>query len=279
LKIVTQDEPNVLDEKNDNWYFNLNSLKKHKKEKKGEQPPIFIPVMVRLQLHGFDKKLLTTYVIDHILDTMPHNDRLTLAKRVNEPGFTPITELETHIKTYFDLLTFTAIGITCVLLMKDKENENALYNIEDWTELSLGTMNQFNSLIRSRLGVDANNISNIVGFVNNFESKDGNSKPVFYIKNMDQKRNNSGSYLQQEKKVVIVKHINNILKSVGSQYSYDDENKENPERNTDDISQIAFSGIMELLIRLFNTNKANGKVWYLTPEQAVVNKIWSLKRN
>jgi hypothetical protein len=210
---------------------------------------------------------------------MPHNDRLTLAKRVNEPGFTPITELETHIKTYFDLLTFTAIGITCVLLMKDKENENALYNIEDWTELSIGMVNQFNSLIRSRLGVDANNISNIVGFVNNFESKDGNSKPVFYIKNMDQKRNNSGSYLQQEKKVVIVKHINNILKSVGSQYSYDDENKENPERNTDDISQIAFSGIMELLIRLFNTNKANGKVWYLTPEQAVVNKIWSLKRN
>jgi hypothetical protein len=278
LKIVTQDEPNVLDEKNDNWYFNLNSLKKHKKEKKGEQPPIFIPVMVRLQLHGFDKKLLTTYVTDHILDTMPHNDRLTIAKRVKQPGFTPITELETHIKNYFDLLTFTAIGITCVLLMKDKENENALYNIEDWTELSLGTMNQFNSLIRSRLGVDANNISNIVGFVNNFESKDGNSKPVFYIKNMDQKRNNSGSYLQQEKKVVIVKHINNILKTVGSQYSYDDENKENPERNTDDISQIAFSGIMELLIRLFNTNKENGKVWYLTPEQAVVNKIWSLRR-
>ena len=162
--------------------------------------------------------------------------------------------------------------------MKDKENENVLYNIKDWTELSLGTMNQFNGLIHSRLGVDVNNISNIVGFVSNFESKDGNSKPVFYIKNMDQKRNNSGSYLQQEKKVVIVKHINNILKTVGSQYSYDDENKEKPERNTDDISQIAFSGIMELLIRLFNTSKANGKVWYLTPEQAVVNKIWSLRR-
>lgn len=278
LRIVTQDIPNVLDEKNDNWYFNLNSLKKHKKIKKGEKPPIFIPVMTRLILHGFDKVLLTKYVTDHILDTMSHNDRLTLVKRVKEPRFTPITELETHIKNYFDLLTFTAIEITAVLLMKDKENENVLYNIEDWTELSLGTMNQFNKLIYSRLGVDVNNISNIVGFVSNFESKDGNSKPVFYIKNMDQKRNNSGSYLQQEKKVVIVKHINNILNTVGSQYSYDDENKENPERNTDDISQIAFSGIMELLIRLFNTNKATGKVWYLTPEQAVVNKIWSLRR-
>jgi hypothetical protein len=120
--------------------------------------------------------------------------------------------------------------------------------------------------------VNPSNFSNIIGFV--AELSDDNKSMVFKRKDLTQKKNNWGAYLQNDNgKMPIIKKVNEILAMVGSHYCFDDEKCPEPTRNTDDISKIAFAGIFELLIRKFNEDKENGKIWYLRPEIAIYNKI------
>jgi hypothetical protein len=102
------------------------------------------------------------------------------------------------------------------------------------------------------------------------------SSMVFRIKNMKQLRNNKSAYLQNDTKIAIIKQLNGILKLVGSPYSFDNETKNEPTRNTDDISKVAFAGIFEMVIRKYNKDKLFGKMWFLRSEQAIFNNIKNL---
>jgi hypothetical protein len=160
-------------------------------------------------------------------------------------------------------------------LMKDKVN--VLYNINDWSEYSPGTVVQMKKLFDHRMGKTKDEMSDMLGFVNSFTGKDNVSVSVFRVKNMKQERNNKGAYIMNEKKADIVKRVNNILKMAGSPFSFDDEKTNaGTNRNTDDISQIAFAGMFELLIRLYHSQGMNNKTWFLRPEQAVYLKIENL---
>jgi len=90
---------------------------------------------------------------------------------------------------------------------------------------------------------------------------------------MKQKRNNKSAYLQNDSKIAIIKQLNAILKLTNSPFSFDDESCANCERNTDDISKIAFAGIYEMLIRKYNDQDSSDKIWFLRPEQAIFNNI------
>ena len=326
LETATKDEPNELKDKNEDWYFNLNSVKckkdsvevekfakfkktnkitqvmtdeyiqkqlspaEYKNYKTLEKTSIcstkgFLSVMNRLKILGIDTALLKRYVTDHILDTLPHESRVILAKEVLKPGFSAITDLEKHIVNYFKLLKFKE-----KTLVLAKENEIIYYKIADWSTLNHGEINQFKNLMKEeeelekqkkqdtipKVIVPLSNVSSIVGFVGNFSSKDMIPASVFKVKNMKQARNNKGAYLQNDTKIAIIKQVNAILKLAGSPYSFDDENTNEPVRNTDDISKIAFAGIFEILMRKFNDEektKTNPKIWLLRPEQAIFNNI------
>ncbi len=79
-----------------------------------------------------------------------------------------------------------------------------------------------------------------------------------------------------EKKADIVKRVNLVLGMAGQPFSFDDETSVAASRNTDDISQIAFAGMFELLVRKYNDERVDGKTWFLRPEQAAFLKIESL---
>jgi hypothetical protein len=308
LEIATNEEPNELKDKNEDWYFNLNSVKCKKdtaEEKKFldfrkqykiakddsdetvrtkilprtleeykrlEKNSIcvshgFIPVMIRLKILGIDSEALTKYVTDHIIETLSHENRRTLAKEVLAPNFVAKYDFETHIAEYFQHLLLDNKKV----LVLAKDDKNVYYNISDWSELS----NEEKQLLVKEMQekMEITNYSDIIGFTGNFSSKDMVSTMVFRTKNMTQKRNNKSAFLQNDSKIAIIKQINTILKLAGSPYSFDDETCSKCERNTDDISKIAVACIFEMLIRKFDDDKTAGKTWLLRSEQAIFNNI------
>jgi hypothetical protein len=240
LNIVTEEIPNVILTSNDDWYMNLNSKQDN------------IPVIVYLELHGIGQNLLKKHVVDHILDTFSHEDRLILAKQVKEPGFIPDSPLEKHIAEYFDFLTIKDGERTCLVLTKNETN--VFYNVNDWTK---ETIDADDEMYKDRFFVDIDDLSDIFGYVNT----------AFRI------NDNGRVYSQNSSKNDLIVKMNTILKLSGSNYWYDTSTtKDKPKRNSDNLSKIAFYAIIELLIRKLNQNKANDKIWFLRPEQFVFMK-------
>lgn len=269
IDIATSAKPNILSVKNDNWFYNLNSIK----DIKGAG--ISVSVMVRLEIMGLNTEMLKKYVADHILDLASHNVKLELAKHVLAPGFKATSAWERHVAEYFNYLVYRENGINGLLLLKDKA-PLVLYNIDDWSEYSLGEFVQCKPMFERRMNVAREDMSDLLGFVNIFVGKDNVANPVFRVKNMKQARNNKGAYLLNEKKADIVKRVNMVLEEAEQPFSFDDEKSADSSRNTDDISQIAFAGMFEMLIRKYNDERVLGKTWFLRPEQAAFLKIESL---
>ena len=273
LEMATKEKPNELKDKNDDWYYNLNSIKCNKFEKKTLcDTKDSISVATRLYFLGFTVKTLQKYITHHILETLSHENQLSLAKEVLKPGFQPKGELEKQILEYFQ---FLQINQKKTLILA-KNDEIIYYHISNWSKLS----NEEKIILDNEMSVKMkkdefkNNHSDIIGFIGEFLSKDMGSTMVFRTKNMTQKRNNKSAFLQNDSsKEAVVQKLNTLLKLANSPFSFDNENCKKCDRNTDDISKIAFAGIYELLIRKLNDENTFGKIWFLKPEQAIFNNI------
>lgn len=275
LVSATKDKPNELKDKNDDWYYNLNSIKCNKLEKKTFcDTKDSISVATRLLFLGFTPKTMKKYVTDHILETLSHENQLSLAKEVLKPGFQPKNEpeLERQILEYFQ---FLQINNKKTLILA-KNDEIMYYHTSNWSKLNDEEIIMLNNEMTVKMKTDEFKVnhSDIIGFVGEFLSKDMGSTMVFRTKNMTQKRNNKSAFLQNDSsKEAVVQKLNTLLKLANSGFSFDNENCKNCDRNTDDISKIAFAGIYELLIRKLNDENTFGKIWFLKPEQAIFNNI------
>jgi superfamily II DNA or RNA helicase len=238
----------------------------------------FKTVLTRLRFLGFDAPNMKKYVMEHILDTLSHEDRLVLAKTIFAPGFSTslgLSEIERHIVKYFNYLLLEDEEEKILVLAK--ESENVFYRIGDWSQLSFGERRLFQEKMKGKMEINIEDYSDIIGFVAEFSDVD--KTMVFKRKEMKQKKkqNNRGAYLQGDSsKVHIIKKLNEILLMSNSPFCFDDEKCPEPTRDTDDISKIAFAGIFELVIRKLNDEKVNDKVWFLRPEVAIFNKISKL---
>jgi hypothetical protein len=90
---------------------------------------------------------------------------------------------------------------------------------------------------------------------------------VFKVKDLSQKRNNTGARIDDAGKEKIVKFLNIIL----GETKYTDENTEN-------ITQLGLCAILEMLMRQKTENKGLGifstnKTYFLTPEQTAITEI------
>jgi hypothetical protein len=272
LEMATNEKPNELKDRNEDWYYNLNSIKCNKLDKKiACDTKDSISVVTRLRFLGFTPKLMEKYVTSHILETLSHENQLTLAREVLKPSFKSNTNMEKQILEYFQFLLLNNKKV----MVLAKNDENIYYFTSNWSKLNDGEKNLLDDemVIKMKREEFKYNHSDIVGFIGEFLSKDMGSTMVFRTKNMKQKRNNKSAYLQNDSKIAIIKQLNAILKLTNSPFSFDDESCANCERNTDDISKIAFAGIYEMLIRKFNDQDSSDKIWFLRPEQAIFNNI------
>ena len=230
-KIYQEEIPNI--HMTSEWRIDLNT--------KGNR----IPAMAYLELHGIGKKSLKKFMVDHILDTMQHDERLALAKQIKNPGFVPNKPLEKHILEYFDFLTIKDGERTCLVLGKTCYDLN-----NNW---SIVIIDEDDEMYRTRFFVESDELSDIFGYIEN---------GIFKI-------NDTGQICSEKStKTEMITKMNEILKLSGSNYWYDTStSRDKPRRNSDNLSHAAFVAVTELYMRKLNSDRVNNKIWFLKPEQ------------
>ncbi len=204
-----------------------------------------IPAIVYLELHGIGHKALKKYTVDHLLDTMQHNERLSLAKQIKSPGFVANKPLEKHILQYFDFLTIKDGERTFIVLGKTCYDFN-----NNW---SIVIIDEDDEMYKNRFFVEIDELSDIFGYIEN---------GIFKI-------NDNGRICSEKStKTEMIAKMNDVLKLSGSNYWYDTSTaRDKPRRNSDNLSHKAFCAVTELYMRKLNSERVNNKIWFLKPEQ------------
>ena len=250
--------------------FDVFNTKKLVKGEKNWYRHAGLIVNVLKSKYGFDDNSVRKYMLDHILDMLLFADKMILINHLygdNVPtNMTPVQEL---IKSYLDKRRVQSSGLVGFVIMKDDilriyvENEQTGQFVEADRE-------DYELFVRdiARFDVPKNSIHPLVGFVNLFTSKKSNQKEmVFKVKDLNQKRNNTGARIDDAGKEKIVKFLNIILGDT----IYNDENTEN-------ITQLGLCAILEMLMRQKTENSILGvvgmnTVYFLTPEQTAITEI------
>uniref|UniRef100_A0A6C0ES43 Helicase ATP-binding domain-containing protein n=1 Tax=viral metagenome TaxID=1070528 RepID=A0A6C0ES43_9ZZZZ len=242
--------------------FVYNTKKLTKGEKNWYKHAAFI-IDILINDFGFTNDNVREYMIEHILDMLLFSDKMILIQHFYIDNVEPNGLNEKLIQQYLDKRIVRSGNYRGIVLMKDdilkiftKSENNELVEVDaDDYQLFVKDLVRFD--------VKKNTLNNLVGFVNLFTSKKSNQKEmVFKIKDLTQKRNNTGARADDAGKEKIIKFLNIIL----------EENKYNDE-NTEKITQIGLCAILEFIMRRLNLVNNKGKVFFLNPEQTAITQI------
>jgi hypothetical protein len=216
-------------------------------------------------VYGFQEPQIIQYIIYHYLDSADYKTKRTLFERtVDERGFDVDPEVETHVASYFRdsiMRTSTSEGIyianredaQLVIRRMDGEEE------PEWEEGDKFDAEEFKGDMAKYL-VDKTRLNDIVGYMVQFKDQDMS----FYYKDIHLKRNKKGRRCDRSGgKAPIIDMLNRVIGS-----------KMYTEENT---TALMYSGslcvVLEMLLRRFHDDRKSGKIYCLTPEQAIQSKI------
>ena len=252
IEIVFSNNEDKINE--NNWYINAS----------------IIVEMLKI-VFEINTEKIKKHVIFHILDSLMFSDKLILLKEIYTNDFVIKNELQKTIKDYFD----------DIILLNDKKDRRAivlLSNNEKWKifmlpfdrkkedeimEANPEDLNKFTKSLASKLYVINEKLNDLISFTN---YKD--NKMVLNIKDLTQKRNNTGAMIENAGKKAIIKRLNDVI---GSQ-KFTVENTKRSSTNKG-ISEMCLAIIFEFLVREYNDLQKNEKIWYLSPEKASINQI------
>ena len=239
------------------------NTKKLKKGEKNWYKHAALVINILITDYGFTDENIREYMIGHILDMLLFSDKIILIKHFYIENNQPKGLNEELIKQYLDKRIVRSGDLWGMVLMKDdilkiftKDENNELVEVDaDDYQLFVKDLLRFD--------VKKNTLNPMVGFINLFISKKSNQKEmVFKIKDLTQKRNNTGARADDAGKEKIIKFLNLIL----------EENKYNDE-NTEKITQIGLCAILEFIMRRLNLVNKKGKIFFLNPEQTAITQI------
>jgi len=294
FKNIQNKDPNIIPPKNLDWYIHLNSV--GKKTKENPNSPIQTKEYIKTTF-GITDNEIEKYAVFHMIDTLSFTKKQILAKYVADKMDSHEEDaLLSYISEYFKPLIFKSEGAIKILLAK--ENKNTMITKEedaDWVEENPEDDTQFRAAVSKRLKRDY--FSNFFGFIGDFEKKTIHNM-VFKIKRMSQARNNTGAYLQNYIKKTVIEKLNYLLgtvakivranpskyegKTAEKIYQIASEIKINEKEGTiekpiytdenTDISQVAVSGLIEIIMRKLNDEDDDGRTWFMNAEESIVNK-------
>ena len=226
-------------------------------------------------VYGFDEERTMKYAVYHYLDSANYRTKRTLFQNVVDNRVYMVDpEIETHIASYFrDSIMRTKSGdregiyianreeaqlIVRDLDEKEEEGDGEGEDME-WKEGDQFDAEDFAN-DTAKYMVDKRSMSDIVGYMIQFKDQDMS----FYYKDIYLKRNKKGRKCDRSGgKAPILDMLNRVTGI-----------KRYTEENT---GSLMYSGslcvILEMLLRKFNDDRKSGKIYYLTPEQAVLSKI------
>ena len=233
--------PQELEAKADNWY---------------QFCSLAIPVLLS---KGFDKLIIDTMVIHHMIESLRFSETLDLINYIEQKD--DMTPLETIVKEYFNSLEMKNEGITGILLQENGKQKLIVANKAtprvwsvaqplDYEDLRDNIAKIVTSIIPMR-----EKLNTIIGFMVLFKK----SYMVFKMRDVSKSRN-TGARCDQGSKIGAIQKLN----AIADEEIYSRKAKE---------SQLEICVVTELMMRIFDKTRKDDKRWFLTPgEASVVNK-------
>lgn len=230
-------------------------------------------------IHGISFEKYIDYIIYHNVDMLMPNEKLKLISYMYSQirDEDNISEIEKAIKRYLDNEIVTYRNKSGILLVNQKNWELYIQSKDDPSKWELAQPEdvrnfEVSNTLSEQFRKDVSSYSDIIGFIDMFRN---NKEMVFRIKDLSQMQNNTGTRIngQTPGKGDIIKRLNSIV--------YDGETMEDPMyslQKSKEIMQQGLCVIVELLLRYRTESKYKNKTWYLSPNEAMYNKIAKFRR-
>lgn len=228
-----------------------------------------------LEKLGLQRDLLYKALSQHIIETLPIDNRLLLLEYIENDKYNTIEisrDLKQYIVDYFADKYLSTDNITAIIvsnvhhtpawkiLVKTESEGNVI-----WRDSTKSEIIKLTSLIKERVIDYQKNIKKsmpqFVGFMSRFKT---DNKMVFKIKNLENKRS-TGARCDQAPRDVTLYQIKIILKEANMREELIDQ--------INDKKKINLCVLQELFLRYYQLEKKNNKVWFITPVEAIILKF------
>ena len=218
------------------------------------------------QLFNISMSQLEKYVVFHMIDMLLFEEKFQLIQyifsdnRTFFDGTANEKKIIDLIEKYFNnriIKKNQQLGIVI-----NKNNDWKLYLVNsnnNWEEGEPEDYRIFKNELNDVYNIDMTKINNIVGFIHIFK----NDEMIFKTKNINQARNNRGASCFQAQKADVIKRLNEI----NSEHDHLKFSKNVT------FERYGLCIILEILLRHKTELNVHNKIWFLTPEQSLVNDI------
>ena len=245
------------DTSGDSWYNELNAIRPH-----------------LLKEYDITDSKLQKHVVYHMIDNMILPDKIIMLNNVYNGIWKPSADLitkksqvETLIKRYFDDRIVTAEGGDIGISLTPDNKVIRIYSQTDkgWAEAPYV---ERNNIIRSKefnkkYVFNKQTLYKVIGFTSWFEKGTRIRNYVFKAKYLSAAKNTVGRVMSNALKEYTLPILNDV---VGEPNKYNTISVKEYKLNSARISVL-----LEILMREFNDTKKES-VWYLSNEQAIINK-------
>ena len=204
-----------------------------------------------------NKELLLELAMAHMIEEMSYKDIVLLMNYLEKEE---LSDTELKLKKYFDNETLEYNDVQGILLsdrgnnmvfVKSKDKKWSIAQAEDIMDLLEALKERKNQLKPLNI---------LIGFMSHFKRDDNN---VFKLKDLSNKRS-TGRRCDQSGKMEAIKSVNEIIGS----NKYNSKSRHNGE----ELPQIFYCVLQELLLRLYDKNQKKGKRWFLSLADEIILK-------
>jgi hypothetical protein len=233
------------------------------------------------------------YLAEHIIEFLSFENKLLLLHFITNSNINTNTNTNTNeythpfmtiAKEYFENKTLRDNGLTGIILFHHANNKRKLYLLQTststtnsattkqiaktfvWREGEAEDERDLSQAIRRKYAYDPSKYSQFLGFI------DYDKSYVFKVKDTLMKRT-TGARCEQATKA---KNIASINKIIGASVSKEESERIGDVFTKDNIKPLVDVGVCyfeEFLLRHFQREKRNGKIWFLDPDVAKFQKI------
>ena len=139
-----------------------------------------------------------------------------------------------------------------IIISKDKQ----------WILAEPEDINDLSDIIKNKITYDINTYNDIFGFIINIK----NEYMTFKTKEITTSKDKGARCLQAGKQKII-----RLLNKIVGEEKYIDS-------NTKKLTTVYLCVLQEFILRLYNYENKNDKIWFLNPVDSIINNVESIKK-
>ena len=219
---------------------------------------------------------LLEFLVDHIIETLLFTEKLDIMNYLYSLRNIKKNSFEWFAKKYFDKNSIVTKQMTGFVLYNLNKIQVAILNKNNiWTIAEPEDEREImeSGKAEQMLNINKANYNRIIGFIG-YEKN--NKYFIFKTKDMESKRD-TGARCDESGKIKTLETLNTII----GENTYTKETTKlikdtNGNVLQEAIGQIELCVLQEFMLRYNNLSNKNNKIWVLTPEMAIFNKIYTV---